>query len=292
MYDDAMQDAKGLRRIGYRRARLLLLGLGVAVLAVIALLTYIRRVEPVEVAATLLFIPIFIAVVLWGTTGGVVAGALAAVVYGMLRLPAIDAVGIERFAGLLISRSAAFVAFGALGGWATRQLQSSLDKLELYDQIDDETGLFNARFFLEDTDLEISRAQRYRTFFSIAIVDIPEERLASLSRRRRKRLIREVGRDLPAAIRKVDRAAHVRMSDRHRFAVILPETAREGAGIFTGRLGERIESQLPSGAGEVVARSLTLPDDMEALQALREDFAAVDRAERPQPAPPADRLNP
>src|SRR3546814_5145723 len=86
---------------------------------------------------------------------------LAIAVYAALRSPAIDAVGASEFTGLLASRSAAYLIFGAVGGWATQVLEGSLTKLELYDEVDDETGLYNARHLLQQTDLEMERAKRY-----------------------------------------------------------------------------------------------------------------------------------
>ncbi|MDQ3646795.1 MAG: hypothetical protein M3345_07660, partial [Actinomycetota bacterium] len=95
------------RGMDYRRARLLLLGGGILVLLVIAGVMYVRRVETVEVLATLLFIPVFVGVVLWGIRGGLATAVLAALGYAALRYPAIDAVGAGRFLGLLASRSLA-----------------------------------------------------------------------------------------------------------------------------------------------------------------------------------------
>ena len=59
-----------LSRLGYARARRLLLVTGVVVLAVVALVTWARRVDTVEVVATLLFLPIFLAFVLRGVISG------------------------------------------------------------------------------------------------------------------------------------------------------------------------------------------------------------------------------
>src|SRR5919106_2226319 len=287
---DAMAEtAVGLRlqRLGYRRARLLLLVAGLAVLAVIGALTYVRSVEPIEVTATLLFLPIFVAVVFWKMPGGITAGLLAAGLYTVLRYPAIDAVGLDRFLGLIVSRSVAFVAFGAIAGWASRQLESSVRKLEAVDRIDDATGLFNARYFLEDTDLEMSRAQRYQTIFSVSALEIRSEALAGLSGRRRARVLRELGRELGEAVRKVDRAVHAIDTAGHRIAVILPETGREGAQVFTRRLLARVASFLSQRGASIseeamIGTVLTLPDDAETLGSLREEFAAIDRAEHPE----------
>lgn len=279
-----------LSGLGYNRARQFLLAAGLIVLLVTAGVMYARRVETVEVLATLLFIPVFIACVFWNVRGGLVAAVVAALAYAALRAPAIDAVGIDRFGGLLLSRSVAFLAFGAIGGWANLQLQSSLTKLELYDQIDNYTGLFNARFFVQDTDLEVSRSRRYQTIFSVSVVDFPVEPLQSLSRRQRQTIRKELGRMLQEAVRTVDRAVHGFDGTRHRFACVLPETGVEGSRIFTERLAERLHQYLLDrgvniSREAVVATSITYPEDGdEPIQALRRTFAEIDQIEHPEAA--------
>ena len=276
-----------LGRISYPVARRVLLALGVVVLGLIAAVMYVRRVETVEVVGTLLFIPVFVALVLWGVRGGLVAALAAVAAYAALRYPAIEAVGADRFVPLIVSRGVAFLAFGLIGGWATRQLEMSLEKLELYDQVDDETGLFNAGFFVQDTDLEVSRSKRYQTIFSVALVDVPAAAFDGLSRRDRAKALRAVGRLLTDSVRTVDRAVHAFDGSRHRIAVILPETANEGARIFTDRLAGTLTEQLGGrGAqlrdGELARKAITYPGADAELEQLRDAFAAIDRAQHPE----------
>src|SRR5205823_1571388 len=167
---------------------------------------------------------------------------------------------------------------------ANQQLRSSLTKLDLYDQIDDETGLFNARYFLQDTDLEMSRARRYQTLFSISAVDFPAPPLHDLGRRRRRSTLRQLGQLLSDSIRTVDRAVHAHDGELHRVAVVLPETAAEGAGVFTDRLATRIAAflaQRGAAVNETAVRrqALTFPGDEAPLQQLRADFADIERRE-------------
>jgi GGDEF domain-containing protein len=278
----------GLGRLGYNRARQLMLSVGLLILLLTAGIMYIRRVEAVEVWGTLLFIPVFVAVVFWHTRGGLIAGVLAALAYVALRYPAIDAVGAGVFAGRIASRSIAFIIFGLVGGWANKQLETSLEKLELYDQIDDYTGLFNARFFVQDTDLELSRSKRYQTIFSISLVSFEAASMNQLSRRQRLAIRRDLGRMLKEAVRTVDRAVHGFDGTNHNFACVLPETGPEGARIFTTRLAERMSAfleqrgvHLPEGG--VTHRWLTFPEDgEESVQELRRLFAEIDRHEHPE----------
>ena len=273
--------------IDYRQARWLLLAVGFGVLLVTAVIMYVRRVETPEVIATLLFILIFVAFMFWDLKGGILAALIAAVIYFLARQPAIDAVGIGRFGGLIASRSFAFLAFGLLGGWANQQLKGSLVKLELYDQVDDETGLYNARFFVQDTDLEMSRAQRYQTIFSVSSIEIPESALGSMSRRQRRATLKDLGRMIQDALRTVDRASFAISDGILRLAVILPETAREGARIFTTRLVDRVAAHLNQRGGkvepgEILTNEMTLPEDQGRLEHLAEIFKAIDRTEHPE----------
>ena len=275
------------RGLSYNQVRVLMLVGGLALLAITAGVSYVRRVETAEVAAILFFIPIFIAFVFWDWKGGLIAAALATVGYILLRRPAIEAIGAGQFTSLIFSRAVAFFAFGAIGGLANQQLRGSLTKLDLYDQIDDETGLFNARYFLQDTDLEMSRARRYQTLFSVSSVDFPSAPLNDLGRRRRRNTLRQLGDLLAESVRTVDRAVHAHDGQLHRLVVVLPETAEEGANIFTERLATRVAaflSQRGAAIDEagVKRRAMTFPGDEAALQELREEFADIERREHPE----------
>lgn len=273
--------------IDYRRARLLLLAAGFGVLLLTAGIMFARRVETPEVLATLFFAGIFVAFMFWGIRGGVAAAAVAAVAYLLIRQPAIDAVGIGHFGGLIASRTFAFVAFGILGGWANEQLKGSLTKLEIYDQIDDETGLYNARFFIQDSDLEMSRAQRYQTIFSVSSIDIADTALQMMSKRQKSNTLRELARLIQAALRTVDHAAYGMSAGMHRLAIILPETGKEGAHIFTSRLVQKIAEYLtskgaPLTADQIKNEEITLPEEKALLDDLIVTFRAIDRTQHPE----------
>lgn len=261
-------------------------------LVLTASVMYARRVESVEVIGTLLYLPVFVAFMFGGIRGGAAAALAAAAAYAGLRTPAIDAVGIDRFTGLLFSRSLAYLAFGALGGLANAQLSASLQKLDLYDQVDDATGLYNARFFVQDTDLEMARSRRYHTVFSVALVDIPDEVLAPLGRRPRAAALREVARALRESVRAMDRPVHAHHAGVHRFAVVLPETGPEGATVFTDRLAARLREMLErrgAAIAELSSRRFAYPDDEDALGKLRQEFADIERIEHPEaPAAPSE----
>ena len=265
---------------------MLLLAAGLGVLALVVGIMLARGVDPPEVWATVFFVGIFVAFMFWGVRGGIAAGVAAALAYLYVRYPAIEAVGFDRFAGLIASRTVSFLAFGLLGGWANEQLEGSLDKLELYDQIDDDTGLYNARFFIQDSDLEMSRAQRYQSIFSVASVDIPATAIAGLGRRQRASALKGMGRMIQDALRTVDRASFGTSEGMLRLAIILPETGREGARIFVDRLVDRVSAYLNQrGAqvdkAQVQASTITLPEDKASLDSLTKTFRDIDRVQHP-----------
>jgi GGDEF domain-containing protein len=254
---------------------------GIAVLAVVALVMLARSVDPVEVIATLLFLPIFLAFVYRGVVGGVVAALAAIAMYALLRYPAIEAVGAGEYTGLIVSRSAAYLIFGVVGGWAMQVLEGSLEKLELYDEIDDETGLYNARHLLLQTDLEMARARRYQTLFSVVVLDVPAGPLQGLSSRQRRAVLRDLGRQLREGARNVDHVVHAHDGTTHRLAAILPETAGTGAEVFRHRFADRVAAFLTArgaatDATEVESSSITYPGDDDAMDALRTDYQRID----------------
>lgn len=260
---------------------------------VIGGVTYARGVDPDEVKATLLFIPIFVAFIFWGITGGIATGVLATAAYLGFRYNDIQLVGFDRFLSLILSRSAAFLLFGLLGGWASRQIDASLTKLEIYDQIDDDTGLYNARFFVQDTDLEMTRSKRYRTIFSVALVDVAESALEPLSRRQRQAVLRELGRILKESVRTVDRAVHARSGGHHRLGVVLPETGREGTRVFTERFEQSVMDYferrgLKISRNELRSVAATFPEDEAVIQRLQTEFRQIDVTEHPEPERPPE----
>jgi GGDEF domain-containing protein len=212
---------------------------------------------------------------------------LASLAYLFLRLDAIDQVGLNTFRGHLISRTIAYLSFGLLGGWAAKQVEDSLSKLDLYDQIDDATGLFNARFLVQDTDLEMARSTRYQTLFSVVLVEFPVSAFGTLGRRQRASVLKGLGKILRESVRTVDRVIHAHDGERHRLAVVLPETGREGAEVFSSRLVDWTSDYLRqrnATTDGVTKQLFTFPDDDAAIRTLREEFAAVEKAEHPETA--------
>lgn len=270
-----------LARIGYARARRLLILMGLVILALVVVGLLARSVDHVEVIGTLLFVPVFLALMFWGVPGGAIAGVLATAAYVVLRGDAIDAVGWGEFAGVVVSRGLGYLLFGVAGGWASSTLEASLDKLDLYDTIDDQTGIHNARFLINDVGLEAARSERYESVFSVSFVEIPAAEIDALSARKRRQLLRDLGRRLEAGVRTIDRVAHGYDGRIHHVAAILPETAAEGAAIFHGRLKTQLTEFLSSHDVDVLLHGevCTVPGQSEALEARLDTWRRIDSVE-------------
>lgn len=260
------------------RSRVLAAGLGVLLL--VAVIMYVRRVDPVEVVATLLFLPVFVAFVAWGIRGGIIAGAAAALAYAALRIPAIQAVGADRFAGLLIARALGYIGFGAIGGWAGRQLRASVTKLELYDHVDDETALHNSRAAVETIVRERSRADRYREIFSVVNCRFD---LNGTANKERAKLLQTLGEAVEQRKRNVDSAMHAKSGSTDIVVVVLPETGAEGAAIFARKLHGTVETILGSNVF-LSSAVVTYPEQPEKIEQLVDELRHIVAHDFPQPA--------
>lgn len=263
--------------ITYRQARLLVLGLGTSIILAVAASAALRGADPVEVGAIALFVPVTFILVLGGPLWGGIAGAIAAFGYTIVRLNTLAGADATEFAGSITARVLLFVAFGFLGGIAHRNLEQQLKKLEIYDEVDDLTGVGNARSLLSLADREAARSQRYQTTFSVGILRLDTSTIKGLSTRQSDRVVRKFFGDVDRAVRTTDKVTRLATDDFEELTVVLPETGPEGARIFI----ERARAGLVTSLGELgvdvdettlTARWMTLPGDEVPL---REHLARV-----------------
>ena len=246
-----------------------MLATGVALIGLIALTAFFRGVDRVEVVATLMYAPVLAGMLSFGLSGGLLLGLAAAGVYVGLRLPAIDLVGLTPIAGTVISRVLGYLAFGTLGGWAANQLRVALDRYELIDELDQDSGLGNRTSVIGALARESNRARRYGSPFSVVTTTFDD---IGTDRRARAKL-RELGAKVAMSIRAADHAAHIRTEAGHQIIVVLPETSAEGA--------ETVEQNLGVLVAGVVGRQVhteAITDgggDEDPLTALRDRLAAT-----------------
>lgn len=271
-------------RITYRQARALLVALGLVVGVGQALLAYERGAAPTEVLAPLLYVPVVVGGVFAGMTGGLAAAGAASLLYSAVLFDQSGALGLRPLLTLLTTRITLYVLFGVAVALGARSIEARLRKLEIYDRIDDDTGLLNSAAFLADSDLERGRADRYRTLFSVVALRMDADTVAGRSRRRVRRMFRDLGRALQDSIRTVDKASHVHTDTDELFLVVLPETGAEGAQVFAERaersLGRFLEGRGVHLNGHVAVDRLTYPPDVAALDAVRDEVRRADDRRR------------
>jgi hypothetical protein len=265
-------------KMTFARARSILLMSGLILILLVGLVAISRGVDLVEVAATLLFIPVFAGFLFGGIRGGFALGVVAAMAYVLMRIPSLQLVGLTPMAGQIAARVLGYLGFGLGGGWAAQQIRVALDKFELHDDIDDETGVGNARSMVEMTDTEKARADRYQKVFSVVLADISSPEWAGSPVRRQKTVLRDLGQRLERAIRSSDHAAHARRGDHHLIGLVLPETGPEGAHIASENLGKLLAGVSGESAGVRLAVA-TYPGD--GIDPILELWRELDRAQRP-----------
>lgn len=257
----------------FRRARDITLLVGLVIIALVALTMVLREVDPIEITATAAFAPVFVGFLFFGWRTGLGVGVLAAVGYVAMRIPAIRIVGVAPLFGTLTSRVLGYLVFGGVGGWAAEQLQAAMDKLELHDEVDDASGLGNARSVVNAIEHEKARSERYGMLMSV--IDCRFEMPGQVGGRLGAAEIRRLGTAVAHSVRTSDHAAHIAHDDVHRLLLVLPETAAAGAGTVAANLDREIRARFGV-ATEVTV--LTLPDDVDRIDALSDELSATIRS--------------
>jgi GGDEF domain-containing protein len=267
--------------VTYRQARAVVLGFGTALIAAIALAAYLRGADLVEVGAILLFVPVLAGLAYGRVRGGLVAGLVVSVAYVAVRFATLGALDPAEFVAAAVVRVLLYVGLGVFGGWANDLLEQALHKLELYDEIDDATGVGNARALLSVADREVARAERYGSVFSLAVLRLERPAFDAVDDRTAVRTLRRLCQSIEQSVRRTDLVSRVPLEAREDVVVVLPETGREGAMMFTDRLVERAREQLGAAGvhanGSLTGEVLTVPGDEERLRTYqREVVAALD----------------
>jgi GGDEF domain-containing protein len=254
-----------------RRARDITLLVGLLLIGLVTLTMVLRDVDPVEITATVAFAPVFVAFLFFGWKAGLATGALAAAGYVAMRWSAISVVGFGPLFGMISSRVIGYLVFGGVGGWAAEQLQAAIDKLELHDEIDDATGLGNARAAVSAIDVERARAERYEKVVSViqCSFDLP----AVVSDRIVASTLRQLGAAIAHSVRASDRAAHIDdTGGRHHLLIVLPETGAVGAETVATNLDREVRARIGTSTNVAV---MTLPGDEDRIEGLLESLAPL-----------------
>lgn len=264
----------------YRQARLVVLGFGGALISGAALAAYLRGADLVEVGAVLLFLPVLVGLTLDNVRGGTVAAVLAAAVYGVVRFRTLGGLPIQEFVGTAVVRVLLYIGLGVFGGWANSMLEHALVKLELYDEVDDDTGVGNARALVSALEREIARADRYGTALSVALLQVDRLALEAAGRKGGVHALRRLCTAVESSVRTTDLVHRIPFPDAEVVVVVLTDTGRTGARQLLQRLvdgAREVFDRLEAGvtAADLHGDVLAHPGDAAALDELRERAAAV-----------------
>jgi diguanylate cyclase (GGDEF)-like protein len=139
-------------------------------------------------------------------------------------------------------------------------LYKSKEHLSLTDGL---TGLYNHRYFQEQLEVEVKRAQRYDLNLSLIMIDLDhfKEFNDTYGHLEGDNLLRKISQILKSSLRETDFVARY---GGEEFAIILPETNKQGASIAAERIRKTVNEQTFGEGGVKMTISLgvaSYPDD-------------------------------
>lgn len=140
-----------------------------------------------------------------------------------------------------------------------------LNNVTMYEQIrfltvsDELTRLYNRRYFQEKLEEEFSRAKRYKSTFSVSIIDIDDFRNINNTYGYQigDMVLKELGHLIHNNYRTIDISARY---GGEEFSVILPETNLEGARLSAERLRKNIQKYVIKGLDKKITISVGLSE--------------------------------
>lgn len=262
----------------FRRMRALVVGTGVAVLVVTAVVLWLLAIDPEEVVAVTFFLPVFLAAVLGGVRWGVATAVVAGLAYLGMRFDDLAVLSSARQWARPLAYGAAYVVFGGLAGWAAAELTDGVRRLDRFGVTDDDSELLNARGLHRQLDQEVSRARRYGSDF--AVVSVSFEVAGDRDERREVR--QRVGEVLRASVRDADDVGRVTIGGRDHVVAVLPETSREGAQVVGGKVASLLGENLGTVGADV--RWLTHPEHDDEIDELLATLVRVVARDHPAAA--------
>lgn len=150
----------------------------------------------------------------------------------------------------------------------------------LHDEIDQETGVGNARAALTLIERETGRAASHGSLFSVVVLNVGRDRLVGLHPRHRARILGDLLRGIADDVRSSDRVCRVATSDREQIVIVLPDTSASGARLFTNRLVPHVRQRLADQGGRSIDQTLpaevvTAPGDGVAVERLQRRLQVI-----------------
>lgn len=227
----------------------------------------------VESAAQFFFVLILYVGLYHGRKGALITAG----VFTLLYLPlfvfiSIPALALELPVAVFLAlvRALFFFSTAFVAGEIYKQVAGGIleatpeEALDRYVLIDAQTGLYNGRFLLRRLEEELYRANRYRSSFSLALLELPQS-LASIDEPDLSVLLKKIGSVLNKESRFSDVVARY-ASDK--IAVVFPFAGRQIADVPISRLGQKVDEILETEGLKVSEGSqahfvvLSVPEDL------------------------------
>jgi diguanylate cyclase (GGDEF)-like protein len=114
------------------------------------------------------------------------------------------------------------------------------------------TGLFNHTYFYQQIDFEVRRYARYRSLVSLMLIDIDDFKVVNdtYGHREGDRILAAMGKTLIRVARDSDICCRY---GGEEFAVVLPLTDTQEAGVIANRLRMELKERLPGGGTVTVS---------------------------------------
>lgn len=230
--------------------------------------------EPVaeEVVAQILLLGVLVGAVHWGRRGGFVASLAAVLAYLVMRLPITYQLGFTpEILQMVLVRSTAYGFVGIMGGEFCGRLKYLFARMEDSLNIDEETRVYNERYFARLLKSAIGQHLRYGTPFSLVLVTVTPALLSDLRPQKRRTLLRTVANHMRNDLRLVDEVGHL---EDGRFALLLPQTPAQGAVVAGERLRSGTRDLLGARDESVTAQMLSVPDDLSGIEQFQRGLVA------------------
>ena len=250
--------------------------IGVAAACIAMALSVVDTLNDQQLSVSLLYIAL-VALVTWFDTPR--TGAFLCVVVSVALL--LDAAIFREAEGaraIYYWNALLTIAAAALAWWLITRIKSAMAGVRELAWVDELTGLFRRRAFLQILSSEVDRCRRYHRPFALALVDVHDVRGGQ---RDTRALLHTVSGTLRQNLRSTDAIGRL---DDHLFSVLMPETADASAAAVLERLQRALRAAVERQGWTAtftlvaVAFSTSASSATEALQAA-EDLLRAARAE-------------
>lgn len=200
------------------------------------------------------------------------AGAAVASLAAAAWLAASHAAGADRDGALALAWNAGMQLAALLAvAWLAAALREGREREGELARTDPGTGLANRAAFRERAALEVERARRWGRPLTLALLELDDFRAVrdGLGGREADEMVRTAAVSLRSSLRSTDLAARI---GEDLFALLLPETDRNGARVVLERNLERLRQDMSRGGWPVTVSvgSVTSTDAVDGEALLRQ----------------------